>query len=106
MVYADGEKRYILSPDGLQVDMKIVASADAEIQVGNAMPLRAVPLGTEVHNLELIPGKGGQIARGAGAVAIPVAKEGNTEVRPKVDAIKANLYRMRRAPDICNLERG
>lgn len=78
VVYADGEKRYILSPDGLQVDMKIVASPEAEIQVGNAMPLRTVPLGTEVHNLELIPGKGGQIARGAGAVAIPVAKEGNT----------------------------
>ncbi len=76
--YADGEKRYILAPDGLKVDMTIVASPEAEIQVGNAMPLRTVPLGTEVHNLELIPGKGGQIARGAGAVAVPMAKEGNT----------------------------
>jgi large subunit ribosomal protein L2 len=76
--YADGEKRYILAPEGLKVDMTIVASPEAEIQVGNAMPLRTVPLGTEVHNLELIPGKGGQIARGAGAVAIPMAKEGNT----------------------------
>jgi large subunit ribosomal protein L2 len=57
--------------------MTIVASPEAEIQVGNAMPLRSVPLGTEVHNLELIPGKGGQVARGAGAVAVVVAKEGD-----------------------------
>jgi large subunit ribosomal protein L2 len=77
IVYADGEKRYILAPNGLAVDMTIVASPEAEIQVGNAMPLRSVPLGTEVHNLELIPGKGGQVARGAGAVAVVVAKEGD-----------------------------
>jgi large subunit ribosomal protein L2 len=76
LVYADGEKRYILAPRGLEVDMKVQAGPDVEIQVGNAMPLRTVPLGTEVHNLELFPGKGGQIARGAGAAAVVVAKEG------------------------------
>jgi len=78
VVYADGEKRYILAPQGLKVDMTILAGPEAEIQVGNAMPLRSVPLGTEVHNLELIPGKGGQVARGAGSVAVVVAKEGNS----------------------------
>lgn len=89
--YADGEKRYILAPDGLQVDMTIVASPEAEIQVGNAMPLRTVPLGTEVHNLELIPGKGGQIARGAGAVAVPMAKEGNT-VRVRMPSGEVRIF--------------
>jgi large subunit ribosomal protein L2 len=78
VAYADGEKRYILAPQGLEVDMTILAGPDVEIQVGNAMPLKSVPLGTEVHNLELIPGKGGQVARGAGSVAVVVAKEGKT----------------------------
>ena len=77
LVYADGEKRYILAPDGLKVDMTVLAGPGVEIQVGNAMPLKSVPLGTEIHNLELIPGKGGQVARGAGSVAVLVAKEGN-----------------------------
>ncbi len=76
LVYADGEKRYIISPKGLEVGMAVVAGPDAEVQVGNAMPLKSVPLGTEVHNLEMVPGKGGQIARGAGAAAVVVAKEG------------------------------
>ena len=77
LVYADGEKRYILAPTGLAPEMKVMAGPDVEVQVGNAMPLRNVPLGTEVHNLEIIPGKGGQVARGAGAVAVVVAKEGD-----------------------------
>ncbi len=77
LVYADGEKRYIIAPKGLEVGMAVMAGPDAEIQVGNAMPLKTVPLGTEVHNLEMIPGKGGQIARGAGAAAVLVAKEGD-----------------------------
>jgi len=76
LVYADGEKRYIISPKGLEVGMAVLAGPNAEVQVGNAMPLKSVPLGTEVHNLELIPGKGGQVARGAGAAAVVVAKEG------------------------------
>jgi large subunit ribosomal protein L2 len=77
VVYADGEKRYIIAPKGLEVNMTVVAGPDVEVQVGNAMPLKSVPLGTEVHNLEMVPGKGGQVARGAGAAAVVVAKEGN-----------------------------
>ena len=74
--YADGEKRYILAPLGLKVKDEVVASHEAEIKVGNAIPLGRVPLGTMIHNVELKKGKGGQIARGAGAVAQVVAKEG------------------------------
>jgi len=77
LVYADGEKRYILAPLGLAVDQKVVAGPDADIQIGNALPLKNIPLGTVVHNLELTPGKGAQVARGAGAAATLVAKEGN-----------------------------
>jgi large subunit ribosomal protein L2 len=91
LVYADGEKRYILAPKGLEVDMKVVASPDAEIQIGNAMPLRSVPLGTEVHNLEMIPGKGGQVARGAGAAATVVAKEG-TAVQVKMPSGEVRIF--------------
>lgn len=74
--YADGEKRYILAPLGLKVKDEVIASNEAEIKVGNAVPLGRVPLGTMIHNVELKKGKGGQIARGAGAVAQVVAKEG------------------------------
>jgi len=77
LVYADGEKRYILAPLGLKVNQTLVAGPDADIQVGNSLPLMRIPLGTVVHNLELVPGKGGQVARGAGAAATLVAKEGN-----------------------------
>lgn len=76
LVYKDGEKRYILAPNGLEVNMTVEAGPNVEIQVGNSLPLKNVPLGTEVHNLEMIPGKGGQVARGAGSVAVLVAKEG------------------------------
>ena len=76
LVYADGEKRYILAPNGLAVGTNIVAGPDSDIQVGNALPLKNIPLGTVVHNLEMTPGKGGQVARGAGAAATLVAKEG------------------------------
>ena len=65
--YVDGEKRYILAPDGLEVGMSVMAGADAPIQVGNALPLSRVPLGTTLHNIELYPGRGGQLARSAGA---------------------------------------
>ena len=75
--YADGEKRYILHPVGLQVGAKIVSGADADILVGNALPLRNIPAGTIVHNIELKPGKGAQMARSAGAQAQLVAKEGD-----------------------------
>src|ERR1700690_1682453 len=75
--YADGEKRSIVYPVGLQVGAKIVSGPEADILVGNALPLRNIPPGTTVHNVELKPGKGAQMARSAGAQAQLVAKEGD-----------------------------
>ncbi|MCC5897309.1 MAG: 50S ribosomal protein L2 [Phormidium sp. GEM2.Bin31] len=75
--YLDGEKRYILHPTGLAVGTQIVSGPDAPIEVGNALPLSNIPLGTTVHNVELNPGRGGQIVRAAGTSAQLVAKEGN-----------------------------
>ncbi|MCX7983584.1 MAG: 50S ribosomal protein L2 [Bacteroidetes bacterium] len=75
--YADGEKRYILAPEGLTVGAKIMSGPDAEVQVGNALPLRSIPAGTMVHNVELFPGKGGQIGRSAGNSLQIMAKEGD-----------------------------
>ena len=74
--YHDGEKRYILAPAGLEVGDKLANGAQAEVRVGNAMPLRYVPVGTTVHNVELKPGAGGRMARSAGASVQLVAKEG------------------------------
>lgn len=74
--YADGEKRYILWPTGLGVGDEVVAGEDAEINVGNALPIRKIPLGTVIHNVEMKPGRGGQLVRGAGAGAQLLAKEG------------------------------
>ncbi|RNC69365.1 MAG: 50S ribosomal protein L2 [Desulfuromonadales bacterium] len=74
--YIDGEKRYILAPLGLKVGDTIVASSSADIKPGNALPLRAIPLGTIIHNIELKIGKGGQLARSAGTFAQLMAKEG------------------------------
>jgi len=76
VTYADGEKRYILHPVGLKVGDTITAGVTADILPGNALPLRNIPLGTVVHNVELRPGKGGQMARSAGAAVQVVAKEG------------------------------
>ena len=73
--YADGEKRYILAPEGIKVSDKIISSEDAEIGIGNSTLLRNLPIGTFVHNVEIFPGKGGQLARGAGTYAIVQAKE-------------------------------
>lgn len=75
--YRDGEKRYILHPQGLTVGTTIVSGPEAAIEVGNALPLGNIPLGTTVHNVELTPGKGGQIVRAAGTSAQVVAKEGS-----------------------------
>ncbi len=74
--YADGEKRYILHPVGLEVGGTVVSSSSADILPGNSLPLENIPVGTTVHNIELRPGKGGQMARSAGAGAQLVAKEG------------------------------
>ena len=75
--YVDGEKRYILAPDGIKVGQSILAGDQADILPGNALPLSAIPSGTMVHNLELRKGKGGQLVRSAGAAAQLVAKEGD-----------------------------
>lgn len=77
LFYADGEKRYILAPEGLKVGDKVVAGDEVEIHPGNAMPLGKVPLGMAVHNIEIFPGKGGQVARSAGAAVQLMAKEGD-----------------------------
>ena len=74
--YADGEKAYILAPVGLKVGDKLMNGANAEIKVGNCLPLENIPVGTEVHNVELYPGKGGQLVRSAGNSAQLMAKEG------------------------------
>lgn len=75
--YADGEKRYILAPDGLGVGASVLSSTTADIQPGNALQLKDIPLGTQIHNIELTPGKGGQIVRSAGTSAQVMAKEGD-----------------------------
>ena len=75
--YADGEKRYILAPKGLEVGATIEAGENADIKVGNALPIVNIPVGTIVHNIELRPGKGGELARSAGASAQILGREGN-----------------------------
>src|SRR5690625_4144933 len=76
IVYADGEKRYILAPKGLEVGQEIVSGKDADIKTGNALPLENIPVGTIIHNVELKPGRGGQIARSAGTEAQILGREG------------------------------
>ena len=76
VTYADGEKRYILQPEGVKVGDTIVAGDQVDILPGNALPLKNIPLGTQVHNVEMRPGKGGKIARSAGSSVQVVAKEG------------------------------
>ncbi len=76
LVYADGEKRYIIAPEGLKDGDSVMSGVNAEIRVGNCLPLRSIPIGTAVHNIELLPGRGGQIVRSAGTSAQLMAKEG------------------------------
>ena len=76
LVYADGQKRYILAPLGLNVGDKVLSGANADIKPGNALPIEAIPVGTMIHNIELQPGKGGQLVRAAGMAAQLMAKEG------------------------------
>jgi large subunit ribosomal protein L2 len=75
--YLDGEKRYIIAPNGLKVGDRVMSGPDAEIRVGNALPLKNIPTGTMIHNIELYVGKGGQIVRAAGTAAQLMAKEGD-----------------------------
>ena len=76
ITYVDGEKRYILAPLDLQVGTRLMSGPEAEVRVGNALPIRNIPLGTLVHNVEMYPGRGGQLVRSAGASAQLMAKEG------------------------------
>src|SRR6202165_4282634 len=78
LAYADGEKRYILQPEGMKVGQKVLSGPDADILVGNALPLKNIPQGTVVHNVELRPGKGAQMARSAGAQVQLISKEGES----------------------------
>ncbi|NLA51974.1 MAG: 50S ribosomal protein L2 [Alcaligenaceae bacterium] len=76
VVYADGERRYILAPKKLAVGAKIESGIEVPIRIGNAMPIRNIPIGSHIHNIEMLPGKGGQIARSAGSSAVLMAREG------------------------------
>jgi large subunit ribosomal protein L2 len=76
LLYADGERRYIIAPLGLRVGDTIMSGQDADVRVGNALPIRSIPVGSLVHNIELQPGRGGQLARAAGTSAQLLAKEG------------------------------
>src|SRR5947209_6213488 len=93
--YADGEKRYILHPDGLKVGQKIMSGPTADILLGNALPLKNIPAGTIVHNIEFKPGKGGQMARSAGSQAQLVSREGGLAL------LKLPSGEIRRVPVEC-----
>ncbi len=95
LAYADGEKKYILAPVGLNVGDKVVSGSGSDIKVGNAMPLADIPVGTMVHNIELKPGRGGQVARSAGIAAQIMAKEG------AYATIKMPSGEMRLVPILC-----
>ena len=95
LCYEDGEKRYILAPIGLSVGDVIVSGADADIKVGNALPLEAIPVGTMVHNVELYPGRGGQLARAAGNAAQLMAKEGGYAL------LRLPSTELRKVPELC-----
>jgi len=93
--YADGEKRYIIAPEGLKVGDTIMSGPDADIKVGNALPLENIPVGTTIHNIELKPGKGGQLVRAAGTEAQLLGKEGRYVV------IRLSSGEMRRVLKTC-----
>ena len=98
--YADGEKAYILAPEGLKDGMKIMNGVNAEIRPGNCLPLSEIPVGTMVHNIELLPGKGGQMVRAAGNAAQLMAKEG------KFATLRLPSGEMRMVPIACRASIG
>ena len=98
--YADGEKTYLRAPNGLKVGQKIMNGANADVRVGNCLPLENIPVGTEVHNIELYPGKGGQLVRSAGNSAQLMAKEG------KFATLRLPSGEMRMVPVICRASIG
>lgn len=93
--YVDGERRYIIAPDGLKVGQKLMAGSGVEMQVGNALPLSEIPVGTFVHNVEIKPGKGGQLGRSAGNSLQLMAKEGDFAT------LKLPSGEVRKVPVIC-----
>ncbi len=93
--YVDGEKKYIIAPEGLTDGMKVMEGPEAEIRVGNCLPLENIPVGTQIHNIELIPGKGGQMVRSAGNSAQLMAKEG------KYATLRLPSGEMRMVPVAC-----
>ena len=95
VVYADGDKRYVLAPEGLEVGMQILAGTDIEFQVGNCLPLGKIPVGTVIHNIEMVPGKGGKIARSAGNSCQLLGKEGDFA------SLRLPSGEMRRVPIQC-----
>ena len=95
IAYADSEKAYILAPVGLKVGQQVMNGAEAEVRVGNCLPLQNIPVGTQIHNIELYPGKGGQLVRAAGNSAQLMAKEG------KYATLRLPSGEMRMVPIIC-----
>jgi large subunit ribosomal protein L2 len=95
LFYADGEKRYMLLPNGLKVGDVVISGSEAEARTGNAVPLANIPLGTTIHNIELVPGKGGQIVRSAGGSAQLLAKEGDFA------SVRLPSGEVRRVPLLC-----
>ena len=93
--YADGEKAYILAPEGLTDGMTVMNGAEAEVRIGNCLPLSEIPVGTQLHNIELYPGKGGQMVRSAGNSAQLMAKEG------KYATLRLPSGEMRMVPLVC-----
>jgi large subunit ribosomal protein L2 len=104
--YADGEKRYIIAPVGLEVGRTVMSGSEADILIGNSLPLKNIPAGTVVHNIELKPGKGGQMARSAGAQAQLVSKEGGIALLklPSGEIRKVVLECMATVGQVGNLE--
>ena len=98
--YEDGEKAYILAPEGLKDGMKIMNGPEAEVKIGNCLPLSEIPVGTQIHNIELYPGKGGQLVRSAGNSAQLMAKEG------KYATLRLPSGEMRMVPIICRASVG
>ena len=98
--YEDGEKAYILAPQGLTDGMKVMNGPEAEVRVGNCLPLSEIPVGTQIHNIELYPGKGGQLVRSAGNSAQLMAKEG------KYATLRLPSGEMRMVPIICRASIG
>ena len=98
--YADGEKAYILAPEGLKAGMKVMNGPEAEVKAGNCLPLSEIPVGTQIHNVEMYPGKGGQLVRSAGNSAQLMAKEG------KYATLRLPSGEMRMVPIICRASVG